>query len=70
MSYMFSGDKNLTTILISSSFNANSVTNSTNMFYQCNSIIGGNGTTYDSNYVDKTYARLDVTGTPGYFSSN
>lgn len=27
-----------------------------------------NGTTYDSSYTDKTYARVDTVETPGYFT--
>lgn len=38
-----------------------------NLFYKCESLIGENGTAYDANYVDATYARPDAVGTPGYF---
>ena len=68
MNDMFLGNKNLTTLLASSSFNTNNVTDSNRMFSACSSIVGGNGTTYDSNFIDKTYARIDAPGTPGYFT--
>ena len=39
------------------------------MFRGDNNIIGGNGTTYNSNYIDATYARIDTAETPGYFTN-
>lgn len=36
------------------------VTASDNMFSGCRNLLGGNGTTYDSAYTDKTYARVDT----------
>ncbi len=41
---------------------------SAGMFYGCTSLVGGNGTFYNSNYIDATYARIDRAGTPGYFT--
>ena len=38
------------------------------MFYGCTSLVGGNGTTYSSDHVDKEYARIDADGEPGYFT--
>ena len=68
--YMFSGCSNLTTIYVSEDFNTNNITESTNMFSNCNKIVGGNGTTYNSDYIDKTYARIDGgPSNPGYFTS-
>jgi len=66
--HMFSGCSNLTTIYASSNFTTTNVTNSSNMFSGCTSLTGGNGTAYDSSYTDKTYARIDASGTPGYFT--
>ncbi len=41
------------------------------MFLNCTSLVGGNGTTCDgSNNIDVTYARPDDTGSPGYFTPN
>jgi hypothetical protein len=42
--------------------------NSGGMFYNCTSLVGGNGTSYNLNYIDATYARIDRAGTPGYFT--
>ena len=39
------------------------------MFYGCTSLAGGNGTSYNLNYIDATYARIDRAGTPGYFTA-
>ncbi len=74
MSFMFGECRKLSRIYVSSSFVTTEVTNSTLMFYKCNSINGGNGTTFNSSYIDKTYAWIDgrvdsSTGNPrpGYF---
>lgn len=45
-----------------------SLSDSTDMFRNCTSLIGGNGTHFNSNYIDATYARIDRVGTPGYFT--
>ena len=68
MSYMFYSATNLKTIYISDKFNTSNVTTSTNMFYYCTKLVGGAGTKYNSSYTDKTYARIDKSGTPGYFT--
>ena len=69
MGYMFNNANNLKTIYISSKFNIDTVTSSTNMFYGCTSLVGESGTKYNSSYVDKTYARIDGgTSNPGYFT--
>ena len=44
------------------------MTNSSSMFSRCTSLVGGNGTTYSSSHVDKTYARIDTPSTPGYLT--
>jgi hypothetical protein len=40
------------------------------MFTSSTYLIGGAGTTYDANHVDKEYARVDdpQNGKPGYFT--
>ncbi|MBR7090941.1 MAG: BspA family leucine-rich repeat surface protein, partial [Clostridia bacterium] len=68
MSYMFYNCTSLTYITVTQ-FSTSSVTNSTNMFYGCTNIQGQEGTTYNSNYLDKTYARIDTSTRPGYFWS-
>ena len=40
------------------------------MFTGCTSLVGGMGTTYDENHVDKTYAHIDGgPSNPGYFTA-
>ena len=70
MSVTFYNCKNLKTIYVSDKFVTNNVTRSGNMFYGCNNLVGGQGTVYDANNLDKTYARIDNTnnGKPGYFT--
>ena len=69
MENMFWNDTNLTTIYTSNKFKVNQVQSSTNMFLNATKIVGGNGTTYDANHVDKEYARVDEAGSPGYFTN-
>jgi len=38
------------------------------MFLECEKIVGGNGTTYNAEHIDATYARIDTDGAPGYFT--
>ena len=69
MEQMFQGSNKLTTIYASNKFTTTSVTNSTNMFLGCTSLVGGNSTIYDSSKVDKTYAHIDGgASNPGYFT--
>lgn len=76
MQYMFDGCLNLKTIYVSkydeitdTGWTTKSVTDSTEMFDNCSKIVGGNGTIYNSNYTDATYARIDKVGTPGYLTN-
>ena len=69
MSYMFSDCRDLETIYVSNLWTVANVTSSTNMFYSCSSLVGGNGTTFNNSYIDKTYARIDAVGTPGYLTA-
>ena len=68
MSYMFYFLDNLTTIYASNNFTTSAVTNSDLMFTGSSKLVGGNGTKYNSSYEDKTYARIDTSSTPGYFT--
>ncbi len=72
MEYMFSGCSSLERIFAHSKrWNIGKVTISTEMFNRCVSIKGGNGTTYNSNYVDVTYAHIDgLNGLPGYLTED
>lgn len=57
------------TIYASANFVNTAMTNSQDMFKDNTNLVGGNGTSYgESNPKDKTYARLDAAGAPGYFS--
>ena len=68
MSRMFAYCYALTTIKVSDEWTTANVTNSTSMFSDCTSLVGGNGTTYDENHTDATYARIDEQGNPGYLT--
>ena len=66
---MFYRCSNLRTIYVGSGWSTAAVTSSSDMFYNCTSLVGGQGTTYDANHVDKTYAHIDGgTSNPGYFT--
>ena len=57
------------TIYVSPSFTNTSIGYSTDMFLDATNLVGGNGTTFSpSNPTDKTYARIDTPGAPGYFT--
>ncbi len=69
MSMMFQTCLNLVTIYVGSGWTTAAVTSSDNMFYDSRCIVGGQGTTYNSNHIDKTYAHIDGgTSNPGYFT--
>ena len=68
MGSMFNSDANLKTIIVSDKFVVDQLVNSTNMFNGCESLVGGAGTVYDSNHIDKLYARVDTSTNPGYFT--
>lgn len=62
------GDMKIETIYASEGLDFSKATSSGNVFRSCTSLVGGNGTTFDSNYVGKQYARIDTPGQPGYFT--
>ena len=70
MRYMFEGSTLLRTIYVGSGWSTAAVTNSVYMFNNCTSLVGGQGTTYNSsNPKDKTYAHIDGgPSNPGYFT--
>lgn len=68
MSNMFAYNYLTKTIYVSNLWSTSSVTSSANMFIDCSSLVGGAGTKYNSSYIDKTYARVDSSSTPGYFT--
>ncbi len=78
MTCMFAGSNNenyggknqLRTIYVGEGWSTAAVTNGANMFDYCSSLCGGNRTLWSSDHTDYTYARIDVPGTPGYFTSS
>ena len=69
MTYMFDGCTNLRTIYVGNGWSTAAVTGSTEMFNYCYNLVGGKGTTYDANHIDKTYAHIDGgPSNPGYFT--
>jgi surface protein len=69
MSAMFYYCSNLTTIYAGEEWSTEAVANSSQMFNYSTSLVGGQGTTYDANHVDKEYAHIDGgPSNPGYFS--
>jgi surface protein len=69
MNRMFNDCRNLETIYVGEGWSTAAVMSSTDMFYDCTKLVGGKGTTYDANHVDKTYAHIDGgSSNPGYFT--
>ena len=69
MGMMFLGCTKLTTICCDKDW-SNSTAESGYMFSGCKKLVGGNGTAFDSNVIDATYARPDGgTESPGYFTA-
>ena len=75
MEGMFSNCSNLKTIYVkeldgsgNAGWSTASIKNSNGMFGECEKIVGGNGTTYNAEHIDATYARIDTDGAPGYFT--
>ena len=70
MSRMFYDDTNLAVIIVGAQWTTANVTTSDYMFNRCNAVLGERGTTYNSSYIDKTYARIDGgSDAPGYLCS-
>ena len=69
MGDMFNSCTNLQTIYVGNGWSTGAVVGSTDMFKNCLSLVGSKGTTYDANYIDKTYAHIDGgPSNPGYFT--
>ena len=67
---MFANCSSLRTITVGSDWSTAAVTNSPNMFNNDTNLVGGQGTTYDANHVDKAYAHIDGgPSNPGYFTA-
>ena len=66
---LFFDCSDLATIYVGSGWSTAAVTNSEQMFYNCTYLVGGKGTTYDENHVDKDYAHIDGgLSNPGYLT--
>ena len=66
---MFMNCNNLVTIYASDEWSTQYTMAHSGMFTGCTSLVGGMGTTYDANHVDKTYAHIDGgPSDPGYFT--
>ena len=60
---------NLRTIYVGDEWSTASASNSTLLFSYCNSLVGGEGTTFDENNIDTSYAHVDGgKDDPGYFT--
>ena len=69
MRFMFASCKELTTICCEYDWSSSGA-QSANMFMNCKSLVGGQGTKFDSSVIDATYARPDGEGgSPGYFTA-
>ena len=69
MALMFEGCDGLTTIYAGSEWSTAAVTTSDYMFHNSPCLVGGQGTTYDANHLDVSYAHIDGgPSNPGYFS--
>ena len=66
MESMFEDCGTLTSIYCGETWSTENVSlsGSENMFLNCTSLVGGNGTVYDASHTDKTYAHID--GAPDY----
>ena len=69
MSSMFRGCSNLEKIYAGDGWSTEDVTSSNYMFGSCYKLTGGQGTEYNNEHTDYTYAHLDGgTSSPGYFT--
>ena len=69
MGAMFWKCSELQTIYVGDGWSTAAVTGSSRMFEDCTKLKGGQGTTYNANHVDKTYAHIDGgPSNPGYFT--
>ena len=71
MSRMFYGCKNLETIFVGAGWSTTKVTEGSDfeMFKYCNCLVGGNGTKYKNQHIDKEYACIDSSSRRGYFTN-
>ena len=66
---MFNECSNLTTIYVGDGWNTDYVTSYGQMFYLCDKLVGGAGTTYDDSHTGIEYAHIDGgPSNPGYLT--
>ena len=65
---MFGNAEKLKTIYVSDAWQILQACDTSFMFVNCEALIGGNGTAYNDQHVDGTYARIDTEDAPGYFT--
>ena len=65
---MFESCTGLTMIYVSNEWSTVSANSHSLMFTWCYNLTGGNGTAFDPDYIDKTYAVIDKDGQPGYLT--
>ncbi|MBQ8454968.1 MAG: BspA family leucine-rich repeat surface protein [Bacteroidaceae bacterium] len=71
MEGMFSNCSELTTIYCGDQWTNINAQSSDEMFMSCFNLVGGEGTIYDGQYTDATYARIDGgPDAPGYLTAN
>ena len=69
MNGMFFSCSELETIFVGEEWSTAHVTDGSDMFTDCNALVGWEGTRYDENRVDPAYAHVDGgTANPGYFT--
>ena len=68
--YTFGGCTNLVTMYADSSWTLpSSGISGSSCFYNCSSLVGGNGTTYASSRTSYTYMRIDAANSAGYLTA-
>ena len=70
MRQLFSGCSNLTTIYAGNGWNTEKIIDGSEMFAGCTVLVGGAGTTFDTDHTDASYAHIDGgESSPGYFTA-
>ena len=66
---MFESSNRIESIYTNAGFNCQTLTQTTDMFKGCTSLVGGAGTVYDASHMDGAYAKVDGgSASPGYFT--
>ncbi len=68
MQFMFYQCSGLETIYVGNGWSTENIESGGDMFTGCTVLVGGEGTTYDANHVDYTYAHIDKATDPGYLA--